>query len=78
MDEYHRHTRQMGGDHQLTPLVAHGAVQALEGAAPEAVIMLQFPTVEDAKAWYDDPIYQAGLPHRLKASTWRRIIVEGL
>lgn len=79
MDEYHRQTRQMtGGDHKLTPLVAYGAVEALEGVAPEAVIMLQFPTLEDAKAWYNNPIYQAALPHRLKSADFRSIIVEGL
>jgi uncharacterized protein (DUF1330 family) len=78
MDEYHRQTRQMSGDFKLTPLVAYGAVQALEGDAPDAVIMLQFPTVEDARAWYDDPAYQAALPHRLKSADFRTIIVEGL
>src|SRR4051794_33748079 len=58
MDEYHSYTRQMSGaDFKLTPLAAYGAVHALEGTPPEAVIMLQFPTVEDAKAWYGNPIY---------------------
>lgn len=78
VDEYHRQTRQMTGDFKLTPLVAYGAVQALEGTPPEAVIMLQFPTVEDARAWYENPIYQAALPHRLKSADYRSIIVEGL
>jgi uncharacterized protein (DUF1330 family) len=78
MDEYHRQIGQMTGDYKLTPLVAYGAVQALEGTPPDAVIMLQFPTVEDAKAWYNDPVYQAALPHRLKSADFRSIIVEGL
>lgn len=78
-DEYHRQTRQIaGGDFKLTPLVVNGAVHPLEGAPPEGVIMLQFPTVDDAKAWYDSPAYQAALPHRLKSADYRSIIVEGL
>lgn len=79
MDEYHRQTRQMNGaEFKLTPLVAYGAVHPLEGAAADAVVMLQFPTVEDAKAWYGNPVYQAALPHRLKSADFRSIIVEGL
>ena len=79
MDEYQRQTRQMkGADFKLQPLVAYGALHALEGAPPDAVIMLQFPTVEDAKAWYQSPAYQAALPHRLKSADFRAVIVEGL
>jgi uncharacterized protein (DUF1330 family) len=78
-EEYHRQTRQIaGGDWKLAPLVVNGAVHELEGAPPEGVIMLQFPTVADAKAWYDSPAYQAALPHRLKSADYRSIIVEGL
>lgn len=76
--EYHRQTRAMaGGDLKVTPLVANGAVHPLEGAPPDGVIMLQFPTVEAAKAWYNSPTYQAALPHRLKSADYRSIIVEG-
>lgn len=50
MAEYQRKTRQMSGDFKLTPLVVHGAVHPLEGEPPEAVVLLQFPTVEDARA----------------------------
>lgn len=78
MEEYQRQTRQMRGDFKLTPLVVHGAVHALEGAPPEAVVLLQFPTVADARAWYEDPVYQAALQHRIKSAEWRAVIVEGL
>ena len=78
MEEYQRQTRKMSGDFKLTPLAVHGAIHGLEGTAPEAVVLLQFPTVEDARAWYGDPVYQAALQHRLKSADWRAIIVEGL
>lgn len=79
MAEYSRQTREMaGGDWKLTPLVVYGAVHPLEGQAPDGVIMLQFPTIEDAKAWYESPAYQAALPHRKKAADYRAIFVEGL
>jgi uncharacterized protein (DUF1330 family) len=40
--------------------------------------MLEFPTVEDARAWYENPAYQAALPHRKKAADFRAIIVQGM
>jgi uncharacterized protein (DUF1330 family) len=76
---YRAMTRQgAGGNVKLTPRVLEGAVTPLEGQPPESVIMLEFPTVEDAKAWYDSPGYQAALPHRKKAADYRVIIVDGL
>lgn len=80
MAEYQRMNRenkeQFGA--VMTPLVVYGAVEALEGPKPDGVLVLQFPTVEDAKAWYESPAYQAALPHRKKAADYRAMIVQGL
>ena len=62
----------------MKPLVIYGAIDALEGPAPDGVLVLQFATVEDAKAWYDSPAYQAALPHRKAAASYRAMIVQGL
>jgi uncharacterized protein (DUF1330 family) len=78
MTEYQSRTRQMTTEQRPTPLVIHGAIQPVEGQPPEGVILLQFPTAADARAWYDSPGYQAALPYRLKAADYRVIIVEGL
>lgn len=79
MAEYKQRNRaNPPGDFKMTPRVIYGPVHALEGEAPQAVIMLEFPTVEEANAWYDSPNYQAALPHRLKAADYRTIIVEGV
>ncbi len=82
MAEYSRLNRENAeefrNDYQLKPLVVYGASEGLEGAAPEGVIILQFPTVAGAKAWYNSPSYQAALPHRMKAADFRAILVEGL
>ena len=48
----------------VKPLVVYGALEAVEGRAPDGVVVLEFPTVEDAKAWYNSPIYKAAAPHR--------------
>jgi uncharacterized protein (DUF1330 family) len=78
MDQYRRLTRQAPPDPKLKPLVMYGAIESVEGAAPDGMVMLQFPTVEDAKAWYNSPGYQAALPHRMKGADYRAFIVQGL
>jgi uncharacterized protein (DUF1330 family) len=78
IDTYQRMNREGPRDPKLTPLVVYGAIEALEGAAPDGMVMLQFPTVEDAKAWYNSPGYQAALKHRKKGADYRALIVQGL
>ena len=78
MAEYQRLGRENRGDFKLVPRVVYGATEALEGEAPDGVVVLEFPTVEDARTWYNSPGYQAALPHRLKSAEYRSFIVEGL
>jgi uncharacterized protein (DUF1330 family) len=78
LDLYSRKNRESPRDPKLTPLVVYGAIEALEGAPPDGVVLLQFPTAEDAKAWYHSPGYQAAIPHRKKAADYRAILIQGL
>ena len=63
---------------KLTPLVVYGAMETLEGEAADGMVVLQFPTIEDAKAWYYSEEYQAALKHRQQAAPYRVFMVEGL
>lgn len=76
--EYRRTSGQARGDFKMKPVVVYGALEPLEGKPPEGVVMLEFPTVAEAKAWYESPAYQAALKHRLRSADWRAVIVEGL
>jgi uncharacterized protein (DUF1330 family) len=76
-DEYLRIGRENPPAAALKPLVVYGAMQALEGAPPDGLVIMEFPTAADAKAWYEGP-YQKALPHRLASGNWRAMIVEGL
>jgi uncharacterized protein (DUF1330 family) len=49
-----------------------------EGPAPDGIIILQFPSMADAKAWYTSPGYQEALPYRMKAADYNVVFVEGL
>lgn len=66
------------GDHKMTPLVFYGPLETLEGAEAEGVVIVAFPTMEEAKAWYNSPAYQAALPYRLKGAEYRVILAQGL
>lgn len=78
METYRQKVGQMTGQYRLRPLAANGSLHALEGALPDSVIVVEFPTVEEASAWYDSPEYQAAAPHRQRAGDYRVMIVEGL
>lgn len=64
--------------HPVTPLAFYGAVETLEGAPVDGAVILQFPTLADAKAAYESPLYQEALKHRLKGTEYRVFIVQGL
>lgn len=78
MDLYRSSNRDKAPNPNLTPLVVYGSMETLEGAPPDGVVLLKFPTVEDAKAWYHSAEYQAAAAHRMKAADYRAFIVEGL
>jgi uncharacterized protein (DUF1330 family) len=78
MKLYQEKGRQNPPDPKLTPLVVYGKAELLEGGPlPDGVVILQFPSVEDAKAWYYSPAYQAAAKHRLNAAEYRSMIIEG-
>ncbi len=78
MAEYQRKNRATPNPFPMKPLVVYGATEGVEGPAPDGVIVLEFPSTADAKAWYESPGYQAALPHRLNAADYRAFIVEGI
>ena len=60
-------------------LARGGAVQSLEGGwQPKRLVVLEFPSVEQARRWYDGEEYRAPKALRMKASRGKVIIVEGV
>ena len=58
--------------------VAYGKGETLEGAPIDGAVILEFPTIEAAKAWYDSDAYRAAREHRFKGADYRAFITEGL
>lgn len=63
--------------HDMTALVRYGRHIVKEGGPVEGVVVLQFPTVAEAEAWYHSPAYQEAAQHRLKGADYQVVIVEG-
>ncbi|MFF4322473.1 DUF1330 domain-containing protein [Streptomyces sp. NPDC001568] len=59
--------------------LVHGAeVEVLEGPFPGTVVMIGFPDIERARAWYASPGYQAILPLRTAHIAGEVVLVEGV
>ena len=59
-------------------VVRGGQTQALEGAAPNRVVVLEFASLEAARAFYDSADYREACKIREAASRSRVFLVEGL
>ena len=56
-----------------------GASENLEGDwQPNRIVMLEFPSVEQAKAWINSPEYAPGRKLRQQYAISKAIVVEGL
>lgn len=59
--------------------LVHGKeVEVLEGPFPGTVVVIGFPDIERARAWYASDAYRAILPLRTKHIPGEVILVEGV
>ena len=61
--------------HDMT-VIARGAPEAWEGPPTEVLLLVSFPTMAEARAWYDSPAYQEARQHRLKGAEMRVLAFE--
>jgi uncharacterized protein (DUF1330 family) len=60
-------------------LVRGGRVEVVEGSwRPKRVVVTEFPSLEQAKRWYDSEEYRALKALRLRTSEGNVILVEGV
>lgn len=64
--------------HNFKRLARYGRHEVLEGPDLEGVVILEFPTFDEAKAWYDSPAYREVRQHRFRGGEYRVMIVEGV
>ncbi|WP_405899569.1 DUF1330 domain-containing protein [Streptomyces sp. NBC_00727] len=59
-------------------LVHNAPVEVAEGAWPGAVVVVGFPGIEEARAWYASPAYQELVPLRARNMAGDVVLVEGV
>ena len=64
--------------HDMKALAFYGSVKTLEGNPVDGSVIIEFPTMAAAQAWYDSPLYQDALQHRLKGAEYRVFIIDGV
>lgn len=78
MDEYTPKARASFAGHPFTTLARYGRQEVLEGPEVEGVVIVSFPTFEQAKAWYNSPAYREAREHRFKGADYSAVLVEGV
>lgn len=58
-------------------VIRNGKNESIEGDAPKRFVVIQFESVEKAKAWEDSPEYNAIKPIRHSSAKSRVFIIEG-
>jgi uncharacterized protein (DUF1330 family) len=60
-------------------LTRGGKTEVLEGSwAPSRIVVLEFPTVEKAKAWIESPEYREARALRHRTAKTNAVVVQGV
>jgi uncharacterized protein (DUF1330 family) len=61
------------------PIVSNEDFEVIEGEWPYTkTVIIQFPSVEEAKRWYESPEYQKTVQHRFRAAKTNLVLVDGI
>jgi uncharacterized protein (DUF1330 family) len=64
--------------HPGKPLAAYGAFETLEGPEAQGCVLIEFPDMAAAKAWYASDAYQEARALRFAGADYRVFITQGL
>ncbi|MGX9355720.1 DUF1330 domain-containing protein [Roseobacteraceae bacterium S113] len=64
--------------HEGVVLIKGGEAEVVEGESYEVHVVIEFPSYEQAKAFYHDPVYQEVAKFRQGAGLNTLILVEGV
>lgn len=62
----------------VIPRAFYGELDILEGSTFEGGVILEFQSMDDARAWYHSAEYQAAAKHRKAGSDYRVFIIDGV
>lgn len=64
--------------HPGKPLAYYGAIETLEGPEARGAVIIEFPTMDEARAWYAGPAYQEARKSRFAGADYRVLLIEGM
>ena len=77
-EEYRRAVGPTIAQHGGKAIVRNGRFEVLEGKwTPKSVVILEFPSMEALKGWYNSPEYKPLIAKRQSASVANLVAVEG-
>jgi uncharacterized protein (DUF1330 family) len=78
-EEYRRGVGPTIAAHGGKAIVRNGAFQVLEGKwTPKSVVVLEFPSMDALKGWYNSPEYKPLIAKRQAAAVANLVAVEGI
>ena len=77
LDFYDKNIASVVGSHPVKILAFGTMHENLEGQPTETARLVVFPTVEDAKKWYNSKEYTALRAHRIKGGDTMAVLFEG-
>ena len=78
LEEYWSKVGPTMAGHVLKPLAAYAGCEVLEGTdTVNGAVIVEFPSMEAARAWYDSPGYREVRQHRLAGADFLTLLVEG-
>lgn len=78
MAEYAAKASASTAGHPIKPLAFYGAIETLEGPEAAGSVIVEFPTMEEARAWYNSDAYQEARKVRFSAADYRVFLTQGL
>lgn len=66
------------GGHPGKPLAYYGAIETLEGPEAMGSVIVEFPDMDAARAWYQSDAYQEARKLRFAGADYRVILTAGL
>ena len=78
MQRYSEKAKAAREGHDPQPLAFYGDVEVLEGSDMEGAVILRFPDMAAARAWYQSPAYQEARKHRFQGADYRVFLVDGI
>jgi uncharacterized protein (DUF1330 family) len=64
--------------HPAKPLAAYGAIETLEGPEAKGCVLIEFPDMDAARAWYASDAYQEARKLRFAGADYRVFITAGV